>query len=121
MKQPVKLLYKLLLARLSPVQFLGFVLANIVGAVIILFGIRAYCDVSATFSDPEGAIANNYLVITPGIHGFGGNSFSQEQLDELRAFPGVDSIGVFSTCTFKVNASLEEEVLLFGFITIEKQ
>jgi len=108
MKTGKALLYKLLLAKLSPVQLSGFVLANIVGAVIILFGVRAYRDVTATFQDPEGAIANNYLVITPGISGFGGNVFTPEEIAQLQAQPGVDSIGAFRTCTFKVNASLED-------------
>ena len=108
MKSPRLLLYKLLLAKLSPVQLSGFVIANIVGAVIILFGVRAYRDVTATFQDPEGAIANNYLVITPGISGFAGNCFSEEQIAQLKAQPGIDSVGAFRTCSFKVNASLED-------------
>lgn len=49
----MRLVYKLLLAKSNPVQLIGFVLANIVGVFILLFGIRAYSDVSATFQDPE--------------------------------------------------------------------
>lgn len=102
----MKLLYKLLLSKLSPVQFIGFVLANIVGAVIILFGIRAFRDVTATFQDPDGAIANNYLVVTPGVNLLGDNTFSPEQIEEIRRYPGVDTVGTFRTASFKVNADL---------------
>ena len=110
-----KLLYKLLLSKISPMQFAGFVLANIVGATIILLGVRAYADFSATMEDPEGAIANNFIVIAPPVSSLStalqatglrekSNSFSKRQIEEISSLPGVESAGVFRSANFKVNA-----------------
>lgn len=111
-----RLLYKVLLAKLSPLQFAGFVLANIIGATIILLGVRAYADFSATMEDPEGAIANNYLVIAPSVTAVTTalqatgmqshpNTISQEEVEAISAHPGVESAGVFRSANFQVNAS----------------
>lgn len=103
----MKLVYKLLLAKSNPVQLIGFVLANIVGVVIILFGTRAYRDVNSFFQHPDGVISNNYVVITHGKVTLGGeNYFTEEEIDDLKSFPGTDSVGFFRTCSFKVNADL---------------
>ena len=103
----MRLVYKLLLAKSNPVQLIGFVLANIVGVFILLFGIRAYSDVSATFQDPEGAIANNYLVISRGPVVTGqDNRFTAEELREISQCEGVESIGGFRTANFDLNIDL---------------
>ena len=106
-----KLIYKLLLAKSNPLQLIGFMLANVVGVAIILFGVRAFRDVEAFFSHPDGVISNSYVVITHGVVKVGGvsegkNSFSEAEIAELMAFPGTDTVGRFRTCSFKVNADL---------------
>ena len=103
----MRLVYKLLLAKSNPVQLVGFVLANIVGVVIILFGTRAFRDVNSFFQHPDGVISNQYVVITHGKVQLGAsNDFTQQEIDDLKAFPGTDSVGMFRTCSFKVNADL---------------
>ena len=103
----MRLVYKLLLAKSNPVQLVGFVLANIVGVVIILFGTRAFRDVNSFFQHPDGVISNSYVVITHGKVQFGGeNYFTEQEINDLKAFPGTDSVGMFRTCSFKVNADL---------------
>ena len=111
-----RLLAKLLLAKLSAFQFAGFVAANIIGATIILLGVRAYADFSTTMEDPQGAIANNYIVIAPPVStvttamqatGFndGPKSFTEEEIEEISSLEGVEDAAIFRSANFKVNAS----------------
>lgn len=111
-----RILYKLLLAKLSAFQFAGFVAANIIGATIILLGVRAYADFSTTMEDPDGAIANNYIVIAPPVSsvttalqatGFndGPKSFTEEEIEEISSLEGVEDAAIFRSANFKVNAA----------------
>jgi len=105
----MKLIYKLLLAKSNPLQLIGFMLANVIGVAIILFGVRAFRDVESFFSHPDGVISNSYVVITHGRVQLGGeNYFTEQEINELKAFPGTDSVGFFRTASFKVNADLAD-------------
>ena len=108
----MKLIYKLLLAKSNPLQLIGFMLANVIGVAIILFGVRAFRDVESFFNHPDGVISNSYVVITHGVVKVGAdgderkNFFSEAEIAELMSFPGTDTVGRFRTCSFKVNADL---------------
>ena len=96
----------------------GFVLANIVGVSIMLFGLRAYRDVGAVFSDPGGAIAGNHIVISPsvsgsraaraasGVAGARRAGFSEDEIEALGSHGGVERLGRFRSCDFEVTGSL---------------
>ena len=64
----MRLLFKLLRRNLNLWQMLGFSIANLLGAVIVLFGIQAYRDLDAVFGAEDSFLSSNYLVLSKPVN-----------------------------------------------------
>ena len=109
----MKLLFKLLRRNISAGQILGFLLVNLLGGLIVLFGIQGYRDYNAFSNSGDQLLSSGYLVITKpvgmaqiigsalGVH----TSFSDKEIEELENLPSVASVGRFISAQFEVKAS----------------
>lgn len=107
----MKLLFRLLRKNVNFWQIAGFALANLVGAVIVLFGIQAYADAGKVLEAPDSVLGNNLIVLSKpvssittiaGAFGAGPRGFSQAEIDELASVDGVSAVGTFRTARFAV-------------------
>ncbi|MBO4754622.1 MAG: hypothetical protein J5543_08505 [Bacteroidales bacterium] len=111
----MRLLFKLLRRNLNLWQMLGFALANLLGAVIVLFGIQAYRDLDTVFDAEDSFISSNYLVLSKPVSvlstvtsALGAHSgFSEEEIHELEQQPGVTRVGRFQAAQFNVYGSVD--------------
>jgi len=111
------MIWKLLRQHLSSLQLAGFFLANLVGMLIVLFALQFYRDVKPLFSQDDGLISGDYLILSKRISaiGMGSSTFSQRELDEIRSQPFTGSLGTFTASQYKVSCSMGiEGVANFG-------
>lgn len=107
----MRLLFKLLRKNVNFWQLAGFALANLVGAVIVLFGIQAYKDAAQVLKSPDSVMSKDILVLSKpvsaastiaGALGARPRSFSEEEIEKIAAIDGVTSTGVFRMAQFSV-------------------
>lgn len=107
----MRLLFRLLRKNVNFWQIAGFALANLVGAVIVLFGIQAYKDAAQVLKSPDSVLSSNFLVLSKpvsavttlaGALGAGPRSFSESEIGEIAAMDGVTSVATFRTALFGV-------------------
>lgn len=110
MKNPV---WRLLRRNISPGQLGGYALANLAGLCIVLVAIQFYRDVNTVFTADDSFIKRDYLVmsktVTSDLLGLGDdnlNSFSDAELDELKAQPWVRRVGEFTSAEYNVAARM---------------
>ncbi|MDE6633649.1 MAG: ABC transporter permease, partial [Bacteroidaceae bacterium] len=111
------MIWKLLRQHISPLQFLGFFLANLLGMLIVLFAFQFYRDVRPVFSQEDGVIRNDYLIVSKriGAMGFGSPTFSKSEIADLRSQPFTRSLGAFTASQYRVSCSMGiEGVADFG-------
>ena len=63
----MRLLFRLLKKNVNFWQMAGFAFANLVGAVIVLFGIQAYKDAASVLSAPDSVLSSNFLVLSKPV------------------------------------------------------
>ena len=83
------LVWKLLRQHISVPQFAGFFLANLLGMLIVLLSLQFYCDVAPAFTQGDGFIKSEYLVVSKRISmvgAFNGRSSSFSQADSRASF-----------------------------------
>ena len=86
----MSLVWKLLYTHISVPQLIGFSLANFCGMFIVLLSIQFYTDVSPVFTQADGFMKKDYLIISKPVNTIGsllGNKsgFSKEDMEELKA------------------------------------
>ncbi len=110
------LVWKLLRQHISPMQLLGFFFANLLGMLIVLLALQFYKDIRPVFSQDDGFIRSDYLIVSKRISPLGGSStFSSAEMDELRKQPFTKSVGAFTASQYKVACSMGiEGVAHFG-------
>ncbi|MCM1519341.1 MAG: hypothetical protein NC098_00980 [Lachnoclostridium sp.] len=110
------IVWQLLRRNISGVQIAGYAVTNLIGLLIIMVGIRLYCDVMPSEGDKatDPFVADDYAVISKKITGFGSlagsadnTSFTPEEIAELRKQPWVKDVGAFSSARFNVSAGVE--------------
>jgi hypothetical protein len=106
-----KLVWKLLRQHISIGQLSGFFLANLFGMVVILFGVQFYKDALPAFTRGDSFMKKEYIIVTKKISTLGSiagkdNTFSQEEMKELKKQPFTKRIGAFTPSRFKVYAGL---------------
>lgn len=111
MKETKNIIWKLLRQNISKTQFVGFVLANLVGLTIVLVGIQFYRDVRPVFNDEESFIRKDYLIITRAVTTTGtilGNAseFSAADIADLEAQDWCRQVGEFTSSDFAISASI---------------
>lgn len=111
----MKLLFRLLRKNINLWQLAGFAMANLVGAVIVLFGIQAYDDAAQVLKSPDSALDNNIMILSKpvstlttiaGVLGGGPRSFSEDEIRQIEDLEGVTSVGTFRTASFPVSGSI---------------
>ena len=109
------LLWKLLKKHVSKSQMFGFALANIIGLTIVLLGVQFYQDVRNIFADEDSFMRKDYLVVTKRVGelnaiatmmGGGANTFTDNELTQLRNEPWVRDVGEFSRSNYQVYGTI---------------
>lgn len=108
----MKLLIKLLRKNINTWQLAGFLVANLLGGLIMLLAIQAYRDFEQFMNNQGGNTTNNYVVISKpvsaintlgNLFGMKAPSFSEHEIEELKAHPAVADVGMFTAATFNVS------------------
>ena len=113
----MRLVWKLLRRHISLPQLAGFFLANLLGMVIVLMSLQFYRDVKPIFSEEDGFIRPDYLILSKRISSLGAiglgstNTFSQRDIDELASQPFAKRVGAFTANQYKVSCSMGIEGL----------
>lgn len=108
----MKLLVKLLRKNINTWQLAGFLVANLLGGLIMLLAFQAYRDFEQFMNNQGGNTTNNYVVISKpvsaintlgNLFGMKSPSFSEHEIEELKALPAVADVGMFTAATFNVS------------------
>ncbi len=107
----MKLVWKLLRQHISVPQFVGFFFANLFGVMIILFGLQFYFDIKPLFTSGDSFMKGNFLIVNKKIGAASTltgrtNTFNKQEIDEISSQPFVRSMGVFTSTSYKVEASM---------------
>lgn len=106
-----RLVWKLLRRHISIGQLSGFFLANLFGMMIVLLSVQFYRDVLPIFTEGDSFMKKDYIIATKKISTLGSfsgksNTFTNDEIKELKAQPFTKSIGGFTPSLFKVSAGL---------------
>ena len=113
----MRLVWKLLRQHISAAQLLGFFLANLFGMLIILLALQFYQDVKPAFSQEDGFINNDYLIVSKRISamGMGTTAFTPSEIEDLEKQPFTKGVGAFTASQYKVACSMGiEGIASFG-------
>ena len=108
----MKLLVKLFRKNINTWQLAGFLVANLLGGLIMLLAFQAYRDFEQFMNNQGGNTTNNYVVISKpvsaintlgNLFGMKAPSFSEHEIEELKAHPAVADVGMFTAATFNVS------------------
>ncbi len=104
------LVWKLLRQHISVPQLLGFFFANLLGMLIVLLSLQFYTDIRPIFSQEDGLIGNDYLIVSKRIGALGTTStFSQREIDDLSGQPFAKDVGKFTASQYKVACMVDME------------
>ena len=106
-----RLVWKLLRQHISVGQLAGFFLANLFGMMIVLLSVQFYRDVLPVFTEGDSFMKKEYIIATKKISTLGSfagksNTFSKEEIKDLKAQPFTKGVGAFTPSQFKVSAGL---------------
>ena len=107
----MKLIWKLLRQHISIVQFAGFALANLFGMLIILMSYQFYRDVLPVFTQGDSFMSADFIVVSKHISEASsltgkGNTFSEEEIEDMEAQRFSVRTGKFSSTAYKVDARM---------------
>ena len=111
------LVWKRLRQHISGLQLLGFFRANLLGMLIVLLALQFYRDVRPVFSQEDGVINNDYIIISKRISAFGvgTSSFTKNEIEDIQDQPFTVRLGAFTASQYKVSCSMGiEGVANFG-------
>ena len=105
------LVWKLLRQHISIGQLAGFFLANLFGMMIVLLSVQFYKDIIPVFTEGDSFMKKDFIIATKKISAlssFAGksNTFSAEEIADLKKQPFTKTIGAFTPSQFKVSAGL---------------
>lgn len=108
----MRLVWKLLRRHISLPQLAGFFFANLLGMLIVLLSLQFYRDVKPIFSEDDGFIRPDYLILSKRISalntiGLGSvSTFSQKEMSDLKAQPFAKRVGAFTASQYRVACSM---------------
>lgn len=108
----MSLVWKLLRQHISIPQFAGFFFANLFGMFILLLGLQFYNDVKPLFSQEDGFLKPEYLIVSKRISGVSvlGSAescgFSEKEIRDITSQPFCKSVGAFTSSQYRVVCSL---------------
>lgn len=117
-----RLLWKLLRLQISPWQLAGFALANLLGLVVVLFGIQFYSDVAPIFTASDSFMKEEYIVVSKevglsGLRGKSASGFTRREIQEISSQAFVDTCAPFVSAQFGVVAAVSSASAGVGFQT----
>jgi len=94
---------------------LGFALANLLGAIIVLFGVQAFRDLDSVFGAEDSFISSNYIVLSKPVSALSTITsalgahpgFNDEEIHEIVQQSGVTGVGKFQAAQFNVYGTIE--------------
>lgn len=106
-----RLLWKLLRLQISPLQFIGFFAANLVGFTILLVGLQFYQDLNPVFSANDSFMKKQYVIISKHISALTSlngkpPSFSDKEIRNIEKQPFVEDCAPFTPSYFNVYAAI---------------
>jgi len=108
----MSLVWKLLRQHISIAQLAGFFFANLFGMFIVLLGLQFYNDVKPLFSQEDGFLKPEYLIVSKRISGMsvlsaGDNfGFTNEDVQDITSQPFCKSVGAFTASQYRVVCSM---------------
>ena len=108
----MSLVWKLLRQHISIAQLAGFFFANLFGMFIVLLGLQFYNDVKPLFSQEDGFLKPEYLIVSKRISGMSVLSagdkfgFSDEEVQDITNQPFCKSVGAFTASQYRVVCSM---------------
>lgn len=106
----MNLVWKLLRQHISLPQLGGFFFANLFGMMIVALSLQFYKDIAPIFTEGDSFIKKDFIIVTKKISTIGSftganNSFSTDDIDEVKSQPFAKSVGAFMPSQFSVTAS----------------
>lgn len=103
---------RLLRKNMSPARIAGFVLSNFIGLAIVIAGLQFFQDVKSIYSDDDGFIRKDYLVVNKKVTSANtvdgqAAAFTEEEVADMEAQPWVRKVGRFSSVDYRVTASVQ--------------
>jgi len=110
----MNLVWKLLRQHISVPQLIGFFFANLCGMAIVLLSVQFYEDVLPVFTQGDSFMKKDYVIVSKHISTIGtftgkSNTFTQEDIDEVKNQPFSKAVGAFQPSEYKVSAGLAME------------
>jgi hypothetical protein len=108
----MNLVWKLLRRHISLPQLAGFFFANLLGMLIVLLSLQFYRDVKPVFSEEDGFIRPDFLILSKRISALGTiglgsvSTFSEKEMNELASQPFAKRVGAFTASQYKVSCSM---------------
>ncbi len=108
----MSLVWKLLRQHISIAQLAGFFFANLFGMFIVLLGLQFYTDVKSLFSQDDGFLKPEYLIVSKRISGMSvlgaGEScgFSEKEVSDISSQSFCKNVGAFTASQYKVVCSM---------------
>ena len=108
----MSLVWKLLRQHISIAQLAGFFFANLFGMFIVLLGLQFYNDVKPLFSQEDGFLKPEYLIVSKRISGMSVLSagdkfgFNEEDVQDITSQPFCKSVGAFTASQYRVVCSM---------------
>lgn len=107
----MNLVWKLLRQHISTPQLAGFFFANLLGMLIVLLSLQFYNDVVPVFTQGDSFIKKEFLIVSKRIsvaHTFStaANSFSDKEIEEMKAQRFTKSVGTFNSSQYHIDASM---------------
>ena len=108
----MSLVWKLLRQHISIAQLAGFFFANLFGMFIVLLGLQFYNDVKPLFSQEDGFLKPEYLIVSKRISGMSVLSagekfgFTNGEIQDITSQPFCKSVGAFTASQYRVVCSM---------------
>lgn len=110
----MNLVWKLLRQHISVPQLIGFFFANLCGMAIVLLSVQFYEDVLPVFTQGDSFMKKDYVIVSKRISTIGtftgkSNTFTPDDVTEVKQQPFSKSVGAFMPSEFKVSAGMAME------------
>lgn len=107
----MNLLWKLLREHVSVTQLVGFFVANLLGMLIILFGLQFYADILPLFQGKDAFFKREFLIVSKPVSTLGSllggkGTFSAREIQGFRDQPFTRQVGAFTSSLYDVSASI---------------
>ena len=107
----MNLLWKLLREHVSVTQLVGFFVANLLGMLIILFGLQFYADILPLFQGKDAFFKREFLIVSKPVSTLGSllggkGTFSAREIQGFRDQAFTRQVGTFTSSLYDVSASI---------------